>query len=197
MKLHLCLIAAELCACRADRHDDQHHHALNYEYRPTQPAQQELPPSSNGNYSTHSPSIADGEFVTKATQTSNFEVDSSLMALDKSVSEATRVLAQMLSKDHRKAVEKLNQICEDKGMKPAARLTPEQRLVLDELSGLEGHAFDRRFHEVQVEAHDQAILDFEAAGREIEDPDLRRFAAETLPTLREHRRYLDEHPIAP
>jgi putative membrane protein len=138
----------------------------------------------------------DLEFITGATQGGMFEVESSRIALDKEVSDETREFARMMVDDHTMSGNKLQAILERKsGEPPEQTMSDAQQRELEELRGLEGAAFDARYHECQVVAHDKAIALFERAGRMCDDADLRNFALATLPTLREHRRRLDQHPM--
>jgi putative membrane protein len=74
-------------------------------------------------------------------------------------------------------------------------MSREQKLEIDELQGLTGEAFDRRYYLSQISAHDAAIALFERAVERCQDSDLRDFAERTLPKLREHRRWLEQHPV--
>jgi len=54
------------------------------------------------------------------------------------------------------------------------------------LKGLSGHEFDVAYARDMVSDHIAAVNEFEAASRDLSDPALRKFAADTLPVLREH-----------
>jgi len=57
---------------------------------------------------------------------------------------------------------------------------------LSKLSGLSGDAFDRAFIEMQVKGHERDVKEFEKVSKQAKDPDVRAFAANTLPTLQGH-----------
>ena len=57
---------------------------------------------------------------------------------------------------------------------------------MNKLSGLSGDAFDREYVDMMVKDHEKAVKEFENASMKAKDPDVRAFAAKTLPTLREH-----------
>jgi putative membrane protein len=57
---------------------------------------------------------------------------------------------------------------------------------MNKLMGLSGDAFDREYISMMVKDHEKAVKDFEKASTKAQDPDVRAFAAKTLPTLREH-----------
>jgi putative membrane protein len=57
---------------------------------------------------------------------------------------------------------------------------------MNKLSGLSGDAFDREYINMMVKDHEKDVKEFEKASTKAKDPDVRAFAAKTLPTLREH-----------
>lgn len=137
---------------------------------------------------------ADHDFVEKAAQGGMFEVESSQLALQKNITDEHRDFARMMIEDHGKANRKLSDLAQQVGCPVPKEMNREQRADLDDMRRLDGQEFERRYHATQVAAHDQAIELFERAARECEDKNLRAFANDTLPTLREHRRHLDQHP---
>ena len=58
--------------------------------------------------------------------------------------------------------------------------------MLDELKGKSGKDFDQRYDQIQVKAHEDAIALFEAYAREGDNADLKKWAAATLPHLKQH-----------
>lgn len=54
------------------------------------------------------------------------------------------------------------------------------------LKRLSGHEFDLAYARDMVSDHINTVNEFEAASRNLSDPALRKFAADTLPALREH-----------
>lgn len=134
----------------------------------------------------------DLEFAAKAAEGGLFEVESSRLALQKNVSNGCREFAQMMVDDHGKGNQKLQDLVAKKGGTLSSELSRACQNELEELRKLEGREFERRYHDAQVKAHDDAIKAFEDAARNCRDEELRHFASDTLPTLREHRRRLDD-----
>jgi putative membrane protein len=58
--------------------------------------------------------------------------------------------------------------------------------AMNRLSKLSGDAFDREFIEMQVKAHEKDVKEFKKVSMNAKDPDVRDFAANTLPTLDAH-----------
>jgi putative membrane protein len=137
----------------------------------------------------------DRRFVTEASQGGMFEVKSSQLAIDKGASGATREFAQMMIDDHGKANRDLESLVRKKGGTVSSTPDAEHQEKLDTLAALSGKEFERKFHEEQVKGHDDAIALFERYSKNADDPDIKAFANRLLPTLRTHRKHLDEHPM--
>ena len=59
-------------------------------------------------------------------------------------------------------------------------------MEVDELSRLQGADFDKKFMECMLKDHQEAVSLFENASRSLQDTDLKNFAAQTLPKLKDH-----------
>jgi putative membrane protein len=136
-------------------------------------------------------SVDDRDFVSEAAPAGLFEVETSELALQKSVSGKVREFAQMMVDDHGAANRKLNEIVRRKGGMLPTMLDHELQRKYDDLRELSGQEFEKSYHEAQVRAHDAAIKLFEDAAKDADDGELRKFASETLPTLQKHRKELD------
>jgi putative membrane protein len=93
--------------------------------------------------------------------------------------------------DAAQANKELETLLRDKGLSVSSALNRDQAQALDRLRQVDGPAFDRFYHDVQLKAHDDAIALFERAARASDDSTLRSFAFPMLPTLRKHRASLD------
>lgn len=63
----------------------------------------------------------------------------------------------------------------------------KHRQSIDKLSKLSGADFDREYMRQQLKAHEKAISLFERQANKGKDTELKTFASNTLPTLREHQ----------
>jgi putative membrane protein len=54
------------------------------------------------------------------------------------------------------------------------------------LKGEGGKDFDSSYDQIQVKAHEDAVALFDAYAKGGEDPELKKWAAKTLPHLKEH-----------
>ncbi len=135
----------------------------------------------------HASAINPAEFVRRAAFSDMYETQSSELAAVKGDA-PTRALAAMLNADHQKTSSQLGVIvkghAQDLPLPP--RLDPAHQALIDELKNLEGPAFSKRFLQQQRVAHQQAVALFESYGATGTNAELRQWAAQTLPKLKEH-----------
>jgi predicted outer membrane protein len=74
----------------------------------------------------------------------------------------------------------------------ANMMDPKHQKLMGHLSGLSGAEFDREYMKQMVKDHEDAVSDFQKQSTRAKDPDIRAFAARTLPALQEHLRMARE-----
>ena len=125
------------------------------------------------------------EFATKAMVSNMFEIQSSMLALDKSQKDAVRQFAQRMIDDHTKAGEKMKQAAEAEGVTDLPKeLDSEHMDKMAKLQDASGDAFDQQYVDMQVNGHQAAVSLFDSF--KDEEGELADFAGNTLPTLEEH-----------
>lgn len=137
---------------------------------------------------TFAQSVSTDEFVKKVAISDMFEVQSSRMALDKAPDKDTKPFAQKMVKDHTKTSKELKGLVDSGKVKatlPTA-LDTEHQGKLDQMKGLSGKEFDTAFDRAQLEGHQQAVALFENYAKNGDNPDLKKWAAKTLPHLKQH-----------
>jgi len=128
----------------------------------------------------------DKEFMTEAAQGSMLEI-----ALGKHVAAETtdpdvKALGNRTAEDHARAHEELKQIAARKGLKLPTQLEEDRREEFSEMTRLSGTKLDAEYADEMVEDHEMHVKDFREAAREVKDPELRAWAARTLPILEKH-----------
>jgi putative membrane protein len=156
------------------------------------------------------------EFVTDAAMGGMKEVRLSELARDRSQNNEVKSFAQRMIADHSKANQELARLAQQKGLelpgtntfaaddpnwnnpmisgseeiKGAYLLKTNLALAayndFKQLKFLTGSEFDRTYARDMVMDHVNTVIEFEAASRILTDPDLKKFAQRTLPTLRRH-----------
>ena len=94
--------------------------------------------------------------------------------------------------DHTLAGENMKAAAEADGITPPAAMMEKEQSKLEELQSAEGDAFDQAYLTAQTAAHDEAVALFETFSTEGQESALRKFAAETLPTLQAHQTAVHE-----
>ncbi|HEY8357148.1 MAG TPA: DUF4142 domain-containing protein [Ramlibacter sp.] len=130
---------------------------------------------------------ADLTFATTAAGNGMYEVEVSRLAAGKATNARVKEFATMLVSHHTMSNNELMAIMRSKGITPPAALPPDKQAKIAQLSRLSGAEFDREYmHITGVQDHQADITLFDGASRSVNDPELKAFAAKTLPILRQH-----------
>jgi len=114
------------------------------------------------------------------------EIAAARVALQRSHDEPVRQFAQRMIDDHGKAGAELRRIAAAQGLSLPEKLDKSAEQDLDRLTKLNGPAFDKAYMKHNVSAHKKAVKDFGKEARSGKDEALKRFAEQTLPTLKGH-----------
>jgi putative membrane protein len=130
---------------------------------------------------------ADREFMTRTASNWLYELEVSRLAARRAVSPSVRAYAERLASQHALARGELSALMRAKGVAVAAGLPADKTTKLHRLSALQpGSEFDLGYVRVLgIENHRTALADFEAARRDVRDPELQRWIDRMLPLLRE------------
>jgi putative membrane protein len=128
----------------------------------------------------------DLEFAQEAAIGGLMEVTLGELAQQQAKSEEVMQFGQRMVEDHGQANEKLMAIAEQKGIQLPQELPEDAQQKYEELQQLSDAEFDRAYMDEMVMDHEKDVQAFEQQAESGQDPDLRAFAEETLPTLREH-----------
>jgi putative membrane protein len=125
-------------------------------------------------------------FTTKAAQGGMAEVQLGNLALAKAQSADVKEFAQQMVTDHTKANNDLKNVAAKKSVALPTDINEEQKSTVEKLSKLSGADFDKRYVDSMVEDHEKDVKEFTAQAQSGTDPDVKAFAAKTLPTLQSH-----------
>ncbi|QMU29662.1 DUF4142 domain-containing protein [Adhaeribacter radiodurans] len=131
--------------------------------------------------------LTETDFVVKAANSDLFEIQTGRLASIKSNLTEVRELGQYLVMEHTNSSTQLKNLAELKKITIPDSLSEDKRVHRIRLASQTGAAFDKDFVNTQIIAHDEAISLYEQASRELQDPDLKNFAAKTLDALHTHR----------
>jgi len=124
--------------------------------------------------------------MSKAAQGGLAEVQLGQLATQQGSSDAVKQFGQRMVDDHTHANNELMQVALQKQITLPKSLSKKDQNVKTRLSKLSGAAFDRAYMADMVKDHQLDIADFQKEADSGQDPDVKAFAAKTLPTLKEH-----------
>ena len=127
-------------------------------------------------------------FARKAAAAGMDEIAAGKLAQQRASDEQVRQFAQRMVEDHGKAGEELRRIASGQGITLPEKLDKSAEKDIDRLTKLNGAAFDKAYMKHNVGAHKTAVKDFGKEAGSGKDEALKRFAAQTLPMLKEHER---------
>ncbi|HEY3973111.1 MAG TPA: DUF4142 domain-containing protein [Candidatus Sulfotelmatobacter sp.] len=142
------------------------------------------PGSSEGHMAKLSP--ADQKFVKEAAQGGLAEVELGQLAVQKASSDAVKNFGQRMVDDHSKANDKLKELASEKGINLPKSPSVMQKATKERLSKLSGDQFDKAYMSDMLKDHKKDVAAFRTESSTGQDSDVKNFATQTLPTLREH-----------
>lgn len=128
------------------------------------------------------------EFVDKAGTSGLAEVEMGQLGAQKAKSGQVEAFAKRMVADHTRANHELQGAIKGKGVQIPASRTDLHKAMMDRLQEQDaGKSFDRAYMAQMVEDHKAAVELFESAADDSGlDMDLRAYAKQTLPALRDH-----------
>ena len=131
-------------------------------------------------------SSSDSAFIKEAAQGGMMEVELGKVAQDKASNDKVKEFGKRMEQDHSKANDELKKIASDKGVQLSSDLDKKHKSTMDKLTKLSGAEFDRQYMRDMVSDHKEDIKKFQNEADKGKDADVKKFASQTLPTLKEH-----------
>jgi len=126
-------------------------------------------------------------FAAVAASSDLMEIQTSTQAQTKAKHPEVKQFASQMVMEHTKTTEQLQSLAGTKNlMLPAVPIPMHERMMVNLSKEKDADDYDKEYMDMQVLAHKQAIDLFERAAKNETDPELRAFAATTLPNLRMH-----------
>ena len=136
------------------------------------------------------------DFVKRVAMSDMYEVETGKIASEKGQSDAVKQFGLRMAEAHSKTTEEL------KGIVQAEKLTVElptkldkkHQRKLDKLNNAKPEDFDRMYGRQQVKAHKTAVALFDDYAEDGDNAALKQFAANTLPTIKQHSEEAEKLP---
>jgi putative membrane protein len=127
------------------------------------------------------------DFVNKVAISDMFEIQSSQLAQQKGAA-ADKKFGSKMVHDHSQTTKELKSLVN--GGKVQAQLPTaldnEHQQMLDDLKSASGADFAQKYADAQKKGHEDAVAMFQAYAQSGDNPELKKWAAKTLPHLKQH-----------
>jgi putative membrane protein len=148
--------------------------------------------SATGSANRVSLPSSDADFVQKAAIGGMAEVEMGNLANQRAASDDVKQFGQRMVQDHTKINQDLQRLASSKGVTLPSALDDKHRNTVDRLSKLNGKDFDREYMHEMVRDHKEDVAEFQREAESAQDPDVKAFATNYLPTLQDHLRMAEE-----
>jgi putative membrane protein len=131
---------------------------------------------------------SDAKFIEETAQHNDAEIKLGQLAAKKSDNGQLKQFANQLVDDHTKLGEKLRTCAAKQNVTLPLQMDAKHQEKLDKLQAASGTEFDQEFAKCMIKGHAKNVAKFQQASQQSSNSELRKFAEETLPKLREHLR---------
>ena len=123
-------------------------------------------------------------FIAQAVSGNMLEIQSSKLAADRSRQDSVKQFAEKMVKDHSEAAERMTEAA--MGQTIPGEMSSLHAQSLNQLRQADEQQFDAQYLQMQVQAHEDAVLLYEQYAATGEQESLKQYAEQMLPILREH-----------
>jgi putative membrane protein len=125
-------------------------------------------------------------FLMKAAQSQQGEIELGTMAVERAANDQVKQFGQRMIDEHTKANQQVKQLAKQEGVELPQGMTAIQKEKAQKFSKLSGKEFDKAYIDYMTKDHRHDVTEFEHSAREIQDTDVRQWAQQTLPKLKNH-----------
>ena len=130
----------------------------------------------------------DMTFVEEAAISDMYEIQAGKLAQDHAKDNGVKQFGNHMVTEHTKTSDAMKTMAQQKSVTLPTKLDSAHQQKLVKLRGLQGEQFDAAYLQDQIDGHQQAVALFRTQAEKGQDPDLKRFAEQTLPALEQHLR---------
>jgi putative membrane protein len=128
----------------------------------------------------------DETFIKHGVQANLAEIALGRMAAEKSRTPEVREFSQKLIQDHSQAQRNLLRIAQEKNLSLPTQLDEKHQQKLEEIGQLSGPEFEKEFAKHMLKGHRKGVAMLHRAHQKTEDEQIKAFAQQLLPTLKQH-----------
>lgn len=131
---------------------------------------------------------AERKFLEAVAQRDMAEVQAGRIAGSKATNPEAKNFGKQMAQDHGRNYEAVVQLAKAKSIGLPTQPGNAHKREAAGLEKLSGAEFDRRYMDAMVKDHEKDVKEFRKMARNARDPDVRAFAAKTLPVIEGHLR---------
>jgi putative membrane protein len=128
----------------------------------------------------------DAQFLVNAAEINMEEISLGQLAQQKGSTNHVKELGKMMEESHKKSMAELTALAQTKSISLPTSQTDNVKEAYKNLNEKSGNDFGKEYSSMMVNGHKKAIELFEKASTECTDPEIKAWAAATLPILRTH-----------
>lgn len=128
----------------------------------------------------------DADFAVAAASSDMLEVALGKLAQQKAIALDVKDWGKQMEREHDESGRRLAEIANRAGIQLPANMGVDDRKVYDDIDDRKYFGFDKKYMRDLQELHERTIKRYEEATTKVSNPELRAYAAEMLPKLREH-----------
>lgn len=128
----------------------------------------------------------DAEYLVAAAEVDLKEIELGKLAQQKSSNADVKAFGQMMIDHHTKASEETKALAQKKNITLPMALTEKGQEAYDDLNDETETDFNKKYADMMVDGHEKTIDKIEKASEDANDEEIRMWAANMLPVLREH-----------
>jgi putative membrane protein len=125
-------------------------------------------------------------FLRVAAGANLLEIRLGQLALSKASNTTVKEFGQRMVTDHTRLEQELSSMVSRNGIALNAGLSSEQNDKINRLQNLSGQQFDQAYMTMMIQAHQTDVTQFENQSQNADSPQVRDFAARSLPVLQAH-----------
>jgi putative membrane protein len=129
---------------------------------------------------------SDNKFLVNAAQGGMAEVEMGRLAEQHASSDQVKKFGQQMVTDHSKINDQLKKVASKEGETVPTEVNAKEKATIDKLSNLNGAEFDHAYMTDMVKDHKEDVSEFKKEADSGDNPELKAFASQNLPTFQEH-----------
>lgn len=137
-------------------------------------------------------SKADVKFIQDAARAGIAEVQAARLAKGKAEGQEVKDFARRMEEDHAKANVELERLAKSKGVQLPGDVDRKHHRMMDELRSHTAAQFEHEYLKQQVSDHRKVVREFDREAKHGHDADVKKWAADQLPALREHLKMAED-----